>query len=208
MDNLGTEDIPIDGISFDLGPNTKAGKAGRPKNVTPLFGGKPKLPGKKELAGLIGMANFTVAIGGMPPQLALTNDEIDRLSEALLDLLKQYPDAIKYVAVGPKLTAWANLGIVVFGITKVRVEWINATKRAGIRPQTSAGPARSPDRQNGDGQNGVSGSVPEPDTLRGSSRPQGGIGLESVPDNGFVKANPGVVGLENLPPLDFPASQS
>lgn len=144
-----------------------------PKN--PTGGTKTRAPGKVEIAAMLGMANFTVTLAGMPEVLALTPPEIDNLAGSLAELAKHYPEAFKYVAVGPKLTAWANFGFTVYAIAAVRISYLRS-----IRTQTPPGGARSSNGSNGNGKNDSSGSVPVPDAVGSSAGFQMGTEMESI----------------------------
>lgn len=199
-------------------PPTPPRSPGRPpgsgRGPVPLVGGKAKIPTQKELETLLGTANFVVTLSGVEPQLALSSEEIERLAEAVIGLLKEYPAAVKYIAVGPKLSAWADLAIVVYGIAAVRVAYLNQ-KGAERRAATAAGAAgangaaphpgstRLRDRDDGQREDGPVGGVPVPDAVGGRDRPQARTDLAGVHGNGFLDAHPPVYGPPM--PVDLPA---
>src|SRR5262249_25424857 len=83
--------VDLDGSAAPAMPPPRS--PGRPpgsvKGPVPITGGKAKMPSKADLVGLLGTANFTIQLAGLEPQMALTTEEVERLAESLLELLRQ-----------------------------------------------------------------------------------------------------------------------
>src|SRR5262245_36687700 len=184
---------------------------------------RKKPPSKADLTGLLATANFTIQLAGCPPQLALTTPEVERLADALLELIRVYPESVKYLIIGPKLTAWADLGLCLYAIVVVRVNYLReleASKRAAAntpaRPpvppafyangaEAEAGSAHGVDRNDGLGQNDLGRVVPLEDAVGVRHRPQTRARVAGVQNHHHDGAGPGEAGATG--PVDLPPGE-
>lgn len=79
-----------------------------------------KIPSPKDLRDLIALSNFGFIFSGYS-HWQLTREEIDALADSLHAVLIAHPKLAAYLIVSGKLTAWGNLGFVLFNIVMARM---------------------------------------------------------------------------------------
>lgn len=130
------------------------------------------------LSGMVASCNFVINISGYS-EYALTNGEIDALSDALYDVLIQYPGASKFLLEGGKISPWIKLGFIAVPMATKRYALYQSKHPGtpgpegdnvgGNSPQDETGPTRMFDRNDWLRENDTSESVPFPFEVGSSS---------------------------------------
>src|SRR5262245_27327387 len=147
------------------------------------FESKPKQPKSAPSARRVAVKKdeLRTAIGLMTlgawalnrPDYALTDEEVDQLTDVWYDVIKEYPAVSDLLVKGKKITVWGRALVVTYMIVSKRIPAINGSaEQAKSKPETGAG--TKPTNSNGTIDESTSINIDDFQVTTGSTYPYSG----------------------------------